>query len=51
MRTLGGGIIDGVPGRACDATLPPPLAGFVALSLGSLLRAFVAERGRLFGDR
>lgn len=48
MQTLGGGLLGAGLGYVYDGTLMPLYAGFVALSVGSLLCVAYAENGRLF---
>lgn len=50
-QTLGGGLIGAVIGYAYNGTIIPLFAGFLLLSLCSLVLVFIAERGQLFERR
>ena len=50
-QTLGGGLLGALLGYSYDGTLVPLFAGYIALSLSSLVLVLIAERGRLFERR
>ncbi len=50
VQTLGGATIGLVIGRMFDGTTMPLAAGFLLMSLASLILVLIAEKGKLFGQ-